>query len=85
MYVAVNNTRSRDEHLFGQVSTRTARTQLRLFCCTKSAHHKDTLAQVLGSQVEPDFLDDFMSYNSLTTKLLIFFQLAENWEFRTLL
>ena len=28
---------------------------------------KDTLAQVLGSQVMPGFIDDVMSYNLLTT------------------
>ena len=36
--------------------------------------HKDTLAQVLGSQVVPGFLDDVMSYKSLTTIFLFVFR-----------
>ena len=65
-------------------SDRLAHIQVVINCRARDAPmciSEDGLAYILGAP----FIDDFMSYNSLTTKLLIFFQLAENWEFRTLL
>ena len=35
---------------------------------------EDMLTQVLGSQVTPGFLDDVMSYNSLTTTVVVGFE-----------
>ena len=53
---------------YWQVSTRTQVVINCLILLHQNAP-KDILSQVLGSQVSPGFLDDAMSYNSLTTLL----------------
>ena len=63
----LNNTRDCDEHLFRQVSTRTGRFNCPYFVapiCT----WEDALANNLGAP----YIDDVMSYNSLTTQLFTF-------------
>ena len=53
----LNNTCVCDEHFFRQVSTRTGRYQLPIFCCT-NVHNLGVL-----------YFYDVMSYNSLTTSV----------------
>ena len=59
----LNNTWNCDEHLFRQVSTSTGRYQLLIFGCTECTH-EDAPAHNFG----PLYIDDIMSYNSLTTQ-----------------
>ena len=67
LYIAVSQIRNESVmSIYWQVSTRTQVVINCLMLLHQSAH-KDILSQVLGSQVAPGFLEDVMSYNSLTT------------------
>ena len=60
--------------IYGQVQTQTQVVINPLMPLHPSAQ-QDMLTQVLGSQITPDFLDDIMSSNSLTTLSFIFPQI----------
>ena len=72
-----NNTRVCDEYLFGQVSTCTCHYQLQIFRCTMCTL-EDTHARLFSGAI----LDDVMSQNEPTTKLLR--RSKKEWRLKTI-